>query len=98
MAKILPSEIASRSPRGNRGRRVVPDQGRVPTRVGRSRSVVRLCDGNVRHSALGQQRIEIRQQSALDGFKGSFVGSHFFYEDVSGRSIADDTHELLKTT
>ncbi|MCK4284086.1 MAG: outer membrane lipoprotein-sorting protein [Candidatus Brocadiae bacterium] len=28
----------------------------------------------------------------------SFVGSHFFYEDVSGRSIADDTHELVKTT
>jgi hypothetical protein len=28
----------------------------------------------------------------------SFVGSHFFYEDVSGRSIEDDTHELLKTT
>ncbi|HUS91398.1 MAG TPA: outer membrane lipoprotein-sorting protein [Phycisphaerae bacterium] len=28
----------------------------------------------------------------------SFVGSHFFYEDVSGRSIHDDTHELVKTT
>ncbi len=28
----------------------------------------------------------------------SFVGSHFFYEDVSGRSINDDTHELIKTT
>ena len=25
----------------------------------------------------------------------SFVGSHFFYEDVSGRSIEDDTHELV---
>jgi len=28
----------------------------------------------------------------------SFVGSHFFYEDVSGRNINDDTHELLETT
>ena len=26
----------------------------------------------------------------------SFVGSHFFYEDVSGRNVADDTHELVK--
>lgn len=28
----------------------------------------------------------------------SFVGSHFYYEDVSGRNINDDTHELTKTT
>ena len=28
----------------------------------------------------------------------SFVGSHFFYEDVSGRNINDDAHELLRTT
>ena len=28
----------------------------------------------------------------------SFVGAHYFYEDVSGRSPADDTHELLETT
>ena len=28
----------------------------------------------------------------------SFVGSHFFYEDVSGRNIDADTHELVKTT
>jgi hypothetical protein len=28
----------------------------------------------------------------------SFVGSNFFYEDVSGRHINDDTHELTKTT
>lgn len=26
----------------------------------------------------------------------SFVGSDFFYEDVSGRNINDDTHELIK--
>ncbi|MFW6189471.1 MAG: outer membrane lipoprotein-sorting protein [Planctomycetota bacterium] len=28
----------------------------------------------------------------------SFVGTHFFYEDVSGRNIADDQHELRRTT
>lgn len=28
----------------------------------------------------------------------SFVGSHFFYEDVSGRSIEADVHELVDTT
>lgn len=28
----------------------------------------------------------------------SFVGSDFFYEDVSGRNLDDDTHELLDTT
>jgi outer membrane lipoprotein-sorting protein len=28
----------------------------------------------------------------------SFVGSDFVYEDVSGRSLTEDTHELVKTT
>ncbi len=28
----------------------------------------------------------------------SFVGSEFFYEDVSGRNINDDAHELLSTS
>lgn len=28
----------------------------------------------------------------------SFVGSHFYYEDVSGRNIDADVHELTKTT
>jgi len=28
----------------------------------------------------------------------SFVGTDFFYEDVSGRNIADDKHELIETT
>ena len=28
----------------------------------------------------------------------SFVGSDFFYEDVSGRDIKDDIHELIKET
>jgi outer membrane lipoprotein-sorting protein len=28
----------------------------------------------------------------------SFVGSDFFYEDVSGRALDEDTHELIETT
>ena len=28
----------------------------------------------------------------------SFVGSNFFYEDVSGRSLDEDSHELAETT
>ena len=28
----------------------------------------------------------------------SFVGSDFLYEDVSGRSLQEDTHELIETT
>lgn len=28
----------------------------------------------------------------------SFVGSHYYYEDVSGRRPTDDTHELVETT
>ncbi|MBU0486012.1 MAG: outer membrane lipoprotein-sorting protein [Proteobacteria bacterium] len=28
----------------------------------------------------------------------SFVGAHFFYEDVSGRSVDEDTHELIEET
>jgi len=28
----------------------------------------------------------------------SFVGSHYFYEDVSGRNLSEDSHRLLETT
>jgi outer membrane lipoprotein-sorting protein len=28
----------------------------------------------------------------------SFVGSNFFYEDISGRGLKEDTHELIDTT
>ncbi len=28
----------------------------------------------------------------------SFVGAHYFYEDVSGRRPSEDTHELVETT
>jgi hypothetical protein len=39
----------------------------------------------------------VRRISAGDK-RTSFVGSHFFYEDVSGRNPADDEHALTETT
>lgn len=39
----------------------------------------------------------VRRISAGDK-RTSFVGSHFFYEDVSGRHPGEDTHVLLETT
>jgi len=39
----------------------------------------------------------VKRISATDK-RTSFVGAHFFYEDVSGRNIDDDVHKLVKTT
>ena len=39
----------------------------------------------------------VKRISATDK-RTSFMGSDFFYEDVSGRNINDDVHELIKTT
>jgi hypothetical protein len=39
----------------------------------------------------------VRRISAGDK-RTSFVGSHFFYEDVSGRNPADDEHVLIEAT
>ncbi len=38
----------------------------------------------------------VRRVAASDR-RSSFVGSHFVYEDVSGRNIDEDTHELMET-
>jgi hypothetical protein len=39
----------------------------------------------------------VRRVSAGDR-RTSFVGAHYFYEDVSGRGPDEDSHELLETT
>ena len=39
----------------------------------------------------------VRRVAAGDK-RTSFVGSDFLYEDVSGRSLTEDTHELIETT
>jgi hypothetical protein len=42
--------------------------------------------------------LDLVKRVAASDKRTSFVGSHFFYEDVSGRSIDADTHELLEAT
>ena len=42
--------------------------------------------------------LDLVKRIAASDKRTSFVGSHFFYEDVSGRGIAEDAHELVKTT
>jgi outer membrane lipoprotein-sorting protein len=39
----------------------------------------------------------VRRVAASDG-RTSFVGSHFYYEDVSGRDVSADTHKLESVT
>ena len=42
--------------------------------------------------------LDLVRRIAAEDERSSFVGSDFFYEDVSGRSAAEDTHELKDTT
>lgn len=42
--------------------------------------------------------LDLVKRIAASDKRTSFVGSHFYYEDVSGRHITEDTHELIKTT
>jgi len=42
--------------------------------------------------------LDLVKRIAATDKRTSFVGSHFYYEDVSGRNLSADKHELLKTT
>jgi hypothetical protein len=42
--------------------------------------------------------LDLIKRIAASDKRTSFVGSDFLYEDVSGRSLKEDTHELIKTT
>ncbi len=42
--------------------------------------------------------LDLVKRIAATDERTSFVGSDFFYEDVSGRNPTEDTHELLETT
>lgn len=42
--------------------------------------------------------LNLVKRIAASDKRTSFVGSDFFYEDVSGRNPADDVHELIETT
>ncbi len=41
---------------------------------------------------------DLKRRIAPGDKRTSFVGSHVFYEDVSGRHLQDDRHELVETT
>ena len=40
--------------------------------------------------------LDLVKRIAASDERTSFVGSHFFYEDVSGRGVDEDTHEILE--
>ncbi|ABI64506.1 MULTISPECIES: outer membrane lipoprotein-sorting protein [Maricaulis] len=42
--------------------------------------------------------LDLVRRIAASDERTSFVGSHFFYEDISGRSPVEDDHELVETT
>jgi outer membrane lipoprotein-sorting protein len=42
--------------------------------------------------------LDLVKRIAASDERTSFVGSHFFYEDVSGRGTEEDTHKLIETT
>ncbi|NIP99627.1 MAG: outer membrane lipoprotein-sorting protein, partial [Nitrospinaceae bacterium] len=42
--------------------------------------------------------LDLVKRIAAGDKRTSFVGSHFFYEDVSGRHPEEDSHELTETT
>jgi outer membrane lipoprotein-sorting protein len=42
--------------------------------------------------------LDLVKRIAAGDKRTSFVGSHFLYEDVSGRSLAEDEHTLTETT
>lgn len=42
--------------------------------------------------------LDVVRRIAASDERTSFVGSHFFYEDVSGRGLDEDDHELVETT
>ena len=42
--------------------------------------------------------LDLKKRISAGDKRTSFVGSHFFYEDVSGRNINADVHELVETT
>lgn len=42
--------------------------------------------------------LDLVKRIAASDKRTSFVGADFLYEDVSGRSLAEDTHELVETT
>ncbi len=43
-------------------------------------------------------KLDLVKRIAASDKRTSFVGSHFYYEDVSGRGVEEDRHELVEET
>jgi hypothetical protein len=50
------------------------------------------------HRRLYLPDLDLVKRIAAGDKRTSFVGSHFFYEDVSGRGLDEDEHTLVETT
>jgi hypothetical protein len=42
--------------------------------------------------------LDLVKRIAAGDKRTSFVGSHFFYEDISGRNVTEDRHELVESS
>lgn len=42
--------------------------------------------------------LDVVKRIAARDKRSSFVGSHYFYEDITGRGLAEDDHKLVETT
>ncbi len=68
---------------------------RKPSDVGRMVYMVWKHIGRDDDRWLYLPALDLVRRIAATDKRSSFVGSHFVYEDVSGRSVKDDVHELV---
>jgi len=71
---------------------------RRPSDVAKTAFMVWKNEGSDDDRWLYLPALDLVKRIASSDERTSFVGSHFFYEDVSGRSPQEDTHELVEET
>jgi len=69
-----------------------------PSDVKRTAFLVKKHVGNDDDRWLYLPSLDLVKRISAGDKRTSFVGSNFFYEDVSGRGLDEDTHKLLETT
>ncbi len=90
--------VVLRQDKGDRGEQLFYVYFKKPSDV---RKMVFLVHKNIDRDDdrwLYLPALDLVKRIAGSDKRTSFVGSHFFYEDVSGRSIDADVHELVETT